>query len=599
MAVNPAQLIRRIPDGLNALRSLPQTGRRRVQAAAAQALFHELYNVMQRAGRAESLSVFDRLLRALEVELVCPREDLSRIPESGALVVAGNHPTGLLDGAVAAALCLRRRPDVRILVNHLLPFHEDIEPYLIRVDPYERRDSVDRNRAPLREAVRWLRRGGCLVTFPAGDVSRLDWKHWQIADPEWNPSIAGLVRLGRAAALPVHIRAGNSPAFHLLGAVHPRLKTLRLPAELLNKRGSRVEVRVGTAVPFSRLAAFGDREMIAHLQARNILLGKCSARPSPSPLAPGGAPAVVSVPDLLGRSLAGCCLVENGEWAVTLFRGGEDPQLMGTIGRLREAAFRQAGEGTGSEVDVDRFDAHYDQLVLWNLKDRAIGGGYRIGATAEILPRFGPSGLYTSTLFRFRPEFFRRLGPAAELGRSFIAPEYQKLYMALLTLWQGIGAWIRRHPECRRLFGPVSISASYQNVSRLLLVQALTDSALEAELAPFVRPRRPLRDRQARAVRDAWRRLCIRQPEQISDLIASLEPDGKGVPVLLRQYLRLGGRIAAFNVDPQFSNVIDGLIVVDLLRTEKQLLERYLTASGAREFLEFHASQAKAAAVSG
>jgi putative hemolysin len=170
--------------------------------------------------------------------------------------------------------------------------------------------------------------------------------------------------------------------------------------------------------------------------------------------------------------------------------------------------------------------------------------------------------------------------------------------MALLTLWQGIGAWIRRHPECRRLFGPVSISASYQNVSRLLLVQALTDSALEAELAPFVRPRRPLRDRQARAVRDAWRRLCIRQPEQISDLIASLEPDGKGVPVLLRQYLRLGGRIAAFNVDPQFSNVIDGLIVVDLLRTERQLLERYLTPSGAREFLDFHAARQTGVAAS-
>jgi len=593
VAVNPAQLIRRIPGSLHALRRLPQAGRRGVQGAAARVLFHELYNVMQRAGQMESANVFDRLLEALRVEVAASEAELLRIPESGALVVVGNHPTGLLDGAVAAALCLRRRADVRILVNHLLPIHEDLEPYLIRVDPYARRDSVDRNRAPLREAVRWLRRGGCLVTFPAGDVSRLDWKHWQIADPEWNPAIAGLVRLGRAAALPVHIRAGNSPAFHLLGAVHPRLKTLRLPAELLNKRGSRVEVRVGNAVPFFRLAAFDDGEMIGHLQARNNLLGKCSSRPSPSPPAPGGAPAVVAMPDLLGRSLAGCCLVENGEWAVTLFRGGENPQLMEIIGRLREAAFRQAGEGTGSDIDIDRFDAHYHQLVLWNLKDRAVAGGYRIGSTAEILPRFGPSGLYTSTLFRFRPEFFRRLGPAAELGRSFISPDYQKLYMALLTLWQGIGAWVRRHPECRRLFGPVSVSACYQNVSRLLLVHALTDSALDPELAPFVRPRRPLRDRQARAVRDAWRRLRIRQPEQISDLIASLEPDGKGVPVLLRQYLRLGGRIAAFNVDPQFSNVIDGLIVVDLLRTEKQLLERYLTPSGAREFLDFHAAGAK------
>lgn len=271
---------------------------------------------------------------------------------------------------------------------------------------------------------------------------------------------------------------------------------------------------------------------------------------------------------------------------------------MREIGRLRELTFRAAGEGTGREIDIDRFDGHYDQLVLWNLKDGAIAGGYRIGATEAILPGRGPAGLYTSTLFRFQPEFFRRLGPAAELGRSFVCPEYQKLYMPLLMLWQGIGAWIVRHPECRYLFGPVSISDTYAPASRLLLSTALLETAGEPELARLVRPRRPLRSAQAGSIRREWRRLRLSEPEQLSELVASLEPDGKGMPVLLRQYLKLGGRLLAFNVDRQFSNTLDGLILVDLLRTEPQLLQRYLTADGARTFLSYWEETQRAKAAS-
>lgn len=595
--MNPAQILRSLPGTLAPLRQFHEQNRRRTRALAEKVLFRDLYKVMESAVRSCRGNLFESFLDALPVRLEAAEMDCLRIPESGPLVVAANHPTGLLDGAVLAALCLRRRQDVRILINRLLPVHEALEPYLIRVDPYARRDSIDANRTPLRRAVEWLRHGGCLIVFPAGDVSRLDWRHWSIADPEWNPAVARLIRLGRADVLPVHIVASNSPAFHLLGAVHPRLKTLQLPAELLNKRGSRVEVRIGMPVPFSKLSPLDDRSLVAQLRARSDLLGRCSRRPvTPSTRPVPPAPLLRLAPDALERALARDCLVETRDWAVTRFRGAEDPELMEAIGRLREAAFREAGEGTGRDIDVDAFDAHYDQLVLWNLKDRAVAGGYRLGATEDILPRYGPEGLYTSTLFRFHPQFFQRLGPAAELGRSFIAPEYQKLYMPLLLLWQGIGVWVRRRPQCRRLFGPVSISAAYQDVSRLLLSTALLESARDAELAPLVRPRQPLRHCEARAIRNEWRRLRIAQPEQLSEIIAALEPDGKGMPVLLRQYLRLGGRVLAFNVDPQFSHVLDGLIVVDLLGAERPLLERYLGKEGAEEFLAFHRAAAAAPA---
>lgn len=565
--------------------ALPRPGQA-VLNAASEAMCGGLRELARQAGGEPGSNVFEKVLRALEVAVDVPPGGLARIPASGPLVVAANHPTGLLDGAVAAALALRIRPDVRVLVNHLLPSHPGFEPYLIRVDPYARRGSAQRNLPSMRAALEWLRNGHALIVFPAGDVSRLDWKQRAVADPEWGPSTARLIRAARAAALPFHIGAANSAAFHVLGAVHPRLRTLRLPFELLNKRGARVQVRIGMPVPWRKLSPLDDGALIAHLQARNSLLGKCTARPMVENAGGTSGSRLPTRRDLLERSLGRRCLVENAEWAVALFRGEEDPELLHDVGRAREISFRAAGEGAGREIDVDRFDPYYDQLVLWNLKDGAIAGGYRIGPTSSILPAHGIGGLYTSTLFRYQPGFFRRLGPAAELGRSFVSPAHQKQYMALLMLWQAIGAWVCRHPEVRYLFGPVSISQCYQPVSRMLMSIALQATAGDPELARLVRPRRPLNARGSRDILREWQRLRLNEAGQLSELVASIEPDGKGLPVLLRQYLRLGGRLLAFSVDPEFSGVLDGLILVDLLRTEREQLERYLTPEGARAYLQ-------------
>jgi tryptophan synthase alpha subunit len=80
----------------------------------------------------------------------------------------------------------------------------------------------------------------------------------------------------------------------------------------------------------------------------------------------------------------------------------------------------------------------------------------------------------------------------------------------------------------------------------------------------------------------------IRDLEQISELIAQIESDDKGVPVLLRQYLKLGGRLLGFNVDPDFNNALDGLIMVDLRHTDLKTLQKYMGKQEAAQFLEFH-----------
>jgi putative hemolysin len=281
-------------------------------------------------------------------------------------------------------------------------------------------------------------------------------------------------------------------------------------------------------------------------------------------------------------------LLKQAEYLVGFARAEQIPQLLREIGRLREVSFRLVGEGTGESVDLDLFDQHYQHLFVWNHERSELVGAYRFARTDDVVSRFGPQGLYTSTLFRFRRDFLSRVDPALELGRSFVRPEYQRSFAPLLLLWKGIGHFVARYPWYRTLFGPVSISDIYSPASRALMVSSLKARHSDSALASCVKPKRTYRTRAFQTIPAGILRSLAETPEELSDVVADLEPDHRGMPVLLRQYLNVGGQILDFSVDRHFSDVLDGLIVVDLTKTNERLLERYLGKAGAQRFRQCH-----------
>jgi putative hemolysin len=279
-------------------------------------------------------------------------------------------------------------------------------------------------------------------------------------------------------------------------------------------------------------------------------------------------------------------LDENREFKVFVAEPGRIPLAMAEIGRQRELAFREVGEGSGQEVDLDRFDAHYKQLVLWHKQDAQIAGGYRFADTQQVLRTHGPRGLYTTSLFWIDSKFFEQIGPALELGRSFIRRDYQKQFAPLLMMWRGIARYICQHPETPVLFGPVSISREYNRTSRQLLCRFFQAQRANP-LSQWIKPKRPFRAGRV----SGWELAAIKyllDLEEMSSSIAEIESDGKGLPVLLRQYLRLGGELLAFNVDKAFSDVLDGLVLVDLRKTDPVRLEVYMGKAALESFLEYH-----------
>jgi putative hemolysin len=548
----------------------------------------------------------ENLLAEMRVELRIDAADAARIPATGPVVVVANHPFGMLDGAVLAVLLTRVRPDVKVMTNFLLRDVPELARHCIFVDPFQSErsippNSIDTNRRALREAMEWLQKGGMLAVFPAGEVSHWQFPHAEIADPAWNDTAARLIRRTGAAALPVYFCGRNSMSFHLFGMIHPRLRTAFLLQEFLHQEGRTVEVRVGTEIPADSIAGLAeDREAIEYLRWRTYLLARRSRVEKSWPVAVRSTisaklqePVARAEPsELLQAELSKLaddrCLAENSDLAVYLVKANEAPRTLQELGRLREVTFRTAGEGTGKRRDLDRFDRYYWHVLLWHKTKRELVGAYRAGNTAEIIAERGLSGLYTSTLFRYDERVFQKLGPALELGRSFVRPEYQRQFAPLLLLWKGIARLLATHAETPVLFGAVSISNDYSKASREMIYRFFETRMREDELAGLIEPRQAFRPAGLRP----WdcRAMChaLRDLEELSQPITDVETDGKGLPILLRQYAKIGGKMVGFNVDRKFSNVLDGLVVVDLRKTEPAVLERYMGREAAAQFRERH-----------
>lgn len=535
-----------------------------------------------------------RALEELGVGCILTDEDLKKIPAEGPLMVVANHPFGIIEGLLLIRAIRSVRPDVRIMANGLLNIIPEMREYVIPVDPFGNRDSWTKNLSGLKEAIRHIKGGGVMGVFPAGEVASLRLRKRMVADPEWSPTVAGIIRKTKASVLPLYFRGRNSALFHFMGMIHPRLRTALLPRENLRQGSRDVSMFVGNPIPFKKLARFkSNEEIIDYLRFRTYVLKNRESgseikavhvKDQHKPIAEQK-PVESFIKEIESLPEENF-LVESAPFIV--FEAGADqiPNILHEIGRLREETFRPVGEGTGDPLDLDRFDQTYRHLVLWNKETQELAGAYRFGQTDKIIAREGVKGLYTSTLFSIKRKLLRNISPAMEMGRSFVRVEYQKSYQPLSLLWRGIGEYVTRNPCYRNLFGCVSVSSDYTALSRELIIEFLERHSFLPELSALVKPKKPPKKKQVKRIDLKVPKSAFDDPTDISSMVGDLESD-KSIPVLLKQYLKLGGKVMAFNVDPNFGNCMDGLLLVDLANTEPKILGRFM--GGLDKALAFHA----------
>ncbi|WP_191117964.1 lysophospholipid acyltransferase family protein [Vibrio campbellii] len=547
----------------------------------------------QRPVNADTKTFLRFTLDILGIDYRIAHGSLDSVPKQGATVIVANHPLGCVEGVILAELLLMVRDDIQILANQYLKTVPELDKLFIGVDVFEGKDAVKSNMKALRAANKHLASGGLLLVFPAGEVSQLvDAKQQRLQDKDWSRSVSSLIRKNKATTVPVFISGQNSKRFYMAGKIHPLLRTLMLGRELLNKHAQTINLSFGQAIKFKELNTLSDDQVVNYLRLNTYLLNRETQSVKPfsssellSPIA-AGLP-VGELLEELNNLPKESKLLTSGEFDVYCTESQNIPSLLHEIGRLRELNFRQVGEGTGLAIDIDHFDHDYLHLFVWDRENQCLVGAYRLGLVDQLIEKRGVAGLYSRTLFNYDQRFIDQMGKSIEMGRSVIAQQYQKSMSALLLLWKGIATFVHQNPDYTHLFGPVSISNDYSDTARQLLAQSMTLHHYDNNCAEYVTPSNPLPDHQ----RD-WNTsmlTALGDLQLLSRVIARID-EGKGVPVLLRQYLSLNGKLVCFNVDPAFNNALDGLITVDLRDVQEKTLARYMGREQTHEYLTYHAN---------
>ncbi len=201
------------------------------------------------------------------------RDVLDNLPK-GSFVTVSNHPFGALDGITLIYLITRYRPEFRVMVNMILNKITAMRPNFIAVNAWGAKSAEARrvSMAGVRKAISMLKNGEPVGFFPAGTMSKTDWKG-RLIDGPWQPSVLQIIQRSKVPVIPVFFHGSNSWWFNFLGHACWPARSLRLPAEVFRKRGKELHVSVGQPISVEEQAAYKTpAELGAMLRERTYAL---------------------------------------------------------------------------------------------------------------------------------------------------------------------------------------------------------------------------------------------------------------------------------------------------------------------------------------
>lgn len=513
-------------------------------------------------------------------------EGLENIPKEGPCVIVANHAHGMSDGLMFGDVAMKVREDIRIVVNEWLHCVRGMRPYQITVDVYGGEKAKRANMQGMKQMLQWLRDGHCILVFPSGSAATYSKKHKRVVEDPWQPNIATIIRKTGATVVPMNFSGHNGRLFQLVSVLAKSHRGSLLPREIKRDSRTRHTIRIGEPIQASTYAMLPDDAALSDFLRLNSMLLRYPKEQTeskkkdekPRDMAPIDEPVASDILQAEIDALpAEAKLFEGKTTGLQVYEvyAHQAPRLLDEIGVQREITFRAVGEGSGTSKDLDEYDRHYIHLVMWDSRKHALAGAYRIGRTDEILAQKGVKGIYNSLFFDMDATFQQFISKGLEMGRAFITAAYQRHPASLDTLWMGIGSLLNKYKQYRYLYGTVSISQDFTELSRSLILSYLRQNEMIPELVPHIKAATPPTGFGLLAEDEALLPTGLQDMRLLNTLVTRMEPDGKGMPVLLRQYLRLGGKMVSFNVDKDFGNTLDCMVIVDLSSASERMMRRY------------------------
>ena len=540
-------------------------------------IFHEksINSFMERHNEKIGLDFIDAVLEHLNISYRIDQRQLQNIPALGKVIIAANHPLGALDALTLIKMVTGIRQDkkVKIVANHVLSQFSQLREMLIPVDNMSGKLSKE----SLQRIDEALKNEEAVIFFPAGEVSRAYLNG--IRDGKWKSGFVKFAKRTQTPVLPIYINAKNSKLFYGASWVYKPLGTLLLSHEMFMSKNSVFDFIIGKIVPARTITSMQlDHRQHAKLFRRHlyrIARGKNGIYATEECISHPESRQMLKQELKQGERIG----TTSDSKHIYLIESEYAPTLLNEIGRLREYSFRKVGEGSGQKKDVDRYDDYYQHLVLWDDDALEVVGAYRIGECNWILSWLGREGLYLNELCQMHERCDDVLEDAIELGRSFVQPKYWGT-RALDYLWQGIGAYLSHNPQVKYMLGPVSISGTYpQHAKEALVYFYSTYFGAEEQL---IKARTPFK--LSDYVRQEFDELFdgdnyMVDFKRLRDYLSAFNVT---VPTLYKQYSELceegGVSFMDFGVDPDFSNCIDGYILVDISKIKQAKRQRYINA---------------------
>lgn len=525
-----------------------------------------------------------KLLTGLGVKVIGGKDILTKLPKTGKCIVVCNHPYGMIEGVIIAHLLTSFRSDTKIMANVGLKIFNEINDYFIFANPLKPMAAI--NSSAIKKCFQHVKDDGLLVIFPAGRVSFFQADKKCISDGKWNRLAIQLANKTNAPILPLFISGTNSSLFHLLGRIYYRFRLMMLAHEMFKLQRHEIKLTAMSLLNTKQINEYHYTEkmndfirMQCYLNDDNYFVPwqedeKNNVFKDVIALADK-----VTIKAELSQLSDEQHLLDFKSFSVYYGYQHQIPTCVQEITRLREVTFRTLNEGSGEACDTDKFDDTYMHLFIFDHKNEEIIGAYRIGQTDLLLKKGGLSQLYLSQMFNFRPEFINQQRPCLEMGRSFIVEAHQNSYHGLLLLWRGIGAFVCQNPRYRTMYGTVSLSKLYDPRSVSLINEVMVKSRADVDAKSFFESR--LHPEVKAFVTENF--LDI---NQLSSLIMAIEKDGKDIPVLLKQYAKLGAKFHCMGIDTNFNHTPGLLLSVDLPNAPDKLLKLYL-GKGKNSYLDY------------
>jgi len=529
----------------------------------------DFQNFSRKYPHAQGFYFIDLVMDYFDFDVTIAEQERARIPAQGRLIIVANHPIGSLDGLALLRLVSRVRRDVKIVSNEHLSTIKPIENLIFPVDNI--------NNATKRHQILaiqdYLNNDGAVIIFPAGEVSRIG--PLGIRDGKWRKGFLKMARATRSPILPIYVQARNSIAFYLAALISKPLSMVMLVREMFAQAKKTIPIRVGDLVDYNSLTGTNDRAAAKLFRSHVERIGrgkKGLLRTYTAVAQPERSHDVfkdLSSQEILGES-------PDGK-VIYLAKDIGDTALLREIGRLREETFRAVGEGTGKARDFDAYDVDYYHLVLWDHQDMEIAGAYRFCDTQKLVQEKGRDALYTHRLFELGNQMDAYLKEGLELGRSFVQPKYWGK-RSLEYLWIGMGAFLKKHPNYRYLFGAVSMSNQMPRSAQDLMVYFYRlyfqrSEGVAASRNPYHFKQKSIEDLAQTFDGDNY----IKDFRQLRQLLANMRVS---VPTLYKQYTELtemgGTQFFDFGTDPEFSDAVDGMVMVDLHLLKPKKRQRYM-----------------------